>query len=802
MAQAAALNSHLLRNSSPPLIEQSILLAIEALQRQNNPDTRFALQETLSVLPQLKMEMTTSHPDASQLLWSDDGRFLISRGSGLRGESSYQLWDVATGELLEQLPVTVYDGIYDWSDDGRYLILRGWPDETFVFDTVTNRSILSRPDTTFGLAAAFSPDNNLIAYSTDIKVEPNNEESREYAYILVIYDLSASEEIMFKLIEPARERTVASYDAMAFSGDGRYVAGASLLRMDIWDLVTQQIVAQFPLEIDWPEAALFSPDNTYVAVSGFDGTQVWNLAEGFELPLGNPFSGDLQTLRFSADGKYLVAAREERWDAGEGGSWYQGQNGTQVWEMSTGEEVLRLPEVNAGASFIGDTHNLLTINQDDAIQIWNIDARKMLVQSQLNAQRGIAIHPTGDYVAGVDENGTIRIWSPEPFLTTQTISPMTITENYRSPDNLTLVTYSPDGSILATASWEGIVRLWATQTGQEQISITKTRVIRDLVFNPDGTSMIIGGGNYLSPAPDWQAAGFTFIQEIATGQSITLTHDIHVRDVAFAPNGRTFATASNMTQLWDADNGDEIWACAPDIEPLKLLFSPTGDKLIVLAERTIVVCDVGNGQTLKQIQPQGNSQFQQMVLHPDGRLLAVSEPNAVNVWNLETEMIVASFPVDRGKLMFSPNGRYLGTMPLRPSASNSLLTIWETETWQPVLESPERLLNDFAFSPDSHYLALANDKGAAWVLSLPDGREINRLQEHIPTVQVAFNPDGKQIALLGEWEKVLLWRWNPDDWINEACGRLSRNLTQTEWTTYFPGEQHHATCARLPFQNE
>lgn len=800
-AYEAVLNSHLLRGSTPPAIEQSTLLAIEALERQNNPNTRFALQESLAILPQLEMEMETLHPDVRQLLWSGDGRFLLSYSWGSSEASQYQLWDAAAGKLLGKISARAYDSLYDWSADGRYLILDGWPDAPYVFDTTSRESILTLPNPTFSFGAALSPDNSLIAYSTDLKVEPDNDNSHEYSYILVVKNMLTGEEILSKVIEPTRERTVSSYEKIAFSADGRYVAGANFFSMDIWDLTTKQIVGQLPLTVSWPELVLFSTDNAYVGVAGFDGVQVWSLKDGVEVTLQHPLEGVLQTLRFSTDSEYLVGTRQEKWDAGEGGSWYEGKNGTQVWEMATGQEILHLPEVNVGASFISDTHNLLTANEADTIQVWDIDSGKLLIQSQLAEQQSVALHPTEGYIAGVNGKGEIHVWSPEPFFATQTIYPMTVSENYRAPDNLSLMAYFPDGTILATASWDGIIRFWDSETGQEQDVLSGTSTIRKLVFSPSGNNMVIGGGNYPSPAPDWEEVGLTYIQGISTDQFISLTHDIHIKDVAFAPDGHTFATVSNLVQIWNADTGEEIQVCAPDVTPLKIVFSPNGSKLIVLAESVIVVCDAESGETFQQLLPQVNSQFRQMALHPDGHLLAVTESHAVRVWNLETETIVTTLPTSNSKLtVFSPDGRYLGILFDRPSAQNSFLTIWEVGTWQSVMERPERSLYDFAFSPDSNYLALTNQEGVVWVVSLIDGREINRLQDNISKIQIAFRPDGKQIALLGQSEKVVLWTWNPGDWVNEACSRLSKNLTHSEWDTYFYNEPYRATCDSLQSQ--
>jgi WD40 repeat protein len=304
-------------------------------------------------MPKIQLEMKYRHPDASQLLFSEDGRMLISRSDLYTTSSVSRLMDVATGEYQSSLP----SDTYDWSIDTRFLVRGSWPDPPFVFDTLTKETILTLPDQSpFGLEVAFSPNNDLIAYSTSVKTEPENEDSHEYYYIFAVHDLLTDEEILYEIIEPARERTAASYDKIAFSADGRYVAGADLLRMDIWDLTTQQIVTQFQLDVSWPEVVRFTPDGNYIVVAGYDGTQVWNLAEDVEVVLDNPLYGNVQALSLSSDGRYLAVTKQERWNAGEDGAWYEGQNGTQVWDVVTGREVLRLPEANSESSFVEETH--------------------------------------------------------------------------------------------------------------------------------------------------------------------------------------------------------------------------------------------------------------------------------------------------------------------------------------------------------------------------------------------------------------------------------------------------------------
>lgn len=165
-----------------------------------------------------------------------------------------------------------------------------------------------------------------------------------------------------------------------------------------------------------------------------------------------------------------------------------------------------------------------------------------------------------------------------------------------------------------------------------------------------------------------------------------------------------------------------------------------------------------------------------MALHPNGRLLAIAETNTVYIWDMLSNDVVVSLPVPeinrRAKLTFSPDGRYLANMSHWSSDPDRPLTVWESETWQPIMTSSKQRLEDFAFSPDSNALAFANGNGDVWVVEVDSGHEINRLPETIRSDELVFRPDGKQLAILGWGGDVLLWRWNPEDWIIEACERL------------------------------
>jgi WD40 repeat protein len=58
----------------------------------------------------------------------------------------------------------------------------------------------------------------------------------------------------------------------------------------------------------------------------------------------------------------------------------------------------------------------------------------------------------------------------------------------------------------------------------------------------------------------------------------------------------------------------------------------------------------------------------------------------------------------------------------------------------------------------------------------------------------AFSATGRYIAAGADGAPARVWYWKPKDLLEEACSRLSRNLTREEWKTYLPGERYRKTC--------
>lgn len=249
-----------------------------------------------------------------------------------------------------------------------------------------------------------------------------------------------------------------------------------------------------------------------------------------------------------------------------------------------------------------------------------------------------------------------------------------------------------------------------------------------------------------------------------------MRHGAEVTFVAFGPGGKTLLTAGqdNTIRLWDLADGKEIRrfarpaAVAPKPAPPKP--AAKGDKQAEEAavELEAVVQFMAGGRN-------DRSSFS-VALTPDGKTLAASGPNVIQLWEVETgkELRKIEAPASGlSGLLFSPDGKTLAAR-----AADGALVLWSAETgkeFRQIKPAPRPKQDGFviilgggeadppgmAFTPDGKALAASatdynKDQAvhSVKIWDLESGKEIQRIKApgDADASAVAVAPGGKILA--------------------------------------------------------
>jgi WD40 repeat protein len=557
-------------------------------------------------------------------------------------------------------------------------------------------------------SVAVSPDGRLLA-------------SRGLDGVVRVWELASGKEVAGFRLPYGGNWT----DTVSFAPDGRHLAaaadvGPSSSAVLVWDVASGREAYRIGVPDGRLSAVAFSPDGKTLAGVTHAVVRLWDPATGAELRRLAGHADEIEQITFAPDGKLLATGSRDKT--------------VRFWDPATGKEVRRLkgelalaadmdlglwggrgggPRVKQrgvlALAFSPDGRLFATVASGERMfRIWDAASGKELPPFPVDYREltTLIFHPDHKTLISGAWDGMVRMWD---------VAGRKEVRRFRGQDSRVLsFALTPDGKTLAVGGCRS-VRLWDPASGQELVARAgHHRAVSGLVFSPDGRRIATAAADAESIVCLWDAATGAAVRRLQLPSS-------HVGLMEFAADGKTLIVGQGPILLYDTVAGKAVLH-SPRTPMWTWQFRAPDGRLLVCDNAnqngTLILRDVQTGQEVRRL-PCPPRSVSACVSSDDGRLLAAAfhtEPRTVLVWDVVSARQL--FECRAGgetfmALAFSPGGKTLAV-----GGTDGAVHLWEVATGRErrCFRGHRGGVSALTFSPDGRRLASGGEDtlGMVW----------------------------------------------------------------------------------------
>ena len=578
---------------------------------------------------------------------SPDGKTLISSDS----EGQVQMWDISTAKL--------------------HSTLRGPQKITnAVFVATANGITLANEEHRHIRLWKFSPN------TTEPIVTDTNSDSK-FGYGTVVMTLS-----------PDATRLAAT------SSDEH-----EIYPIWLWDANTGELLFTLEGHTRWIRALVFSPDSkTLASGDGGNTIRLWDMDTRTPRATFKISEWGFHTLTLSPNGKLLASGsndgRVRLWDAT-----VKKQAGWSTFGKYVPTLTLRGHKNRVSAlAFSPDGKTLITGSHDGSIRAWDttIGSKRFTSLGHFGNPLGLVFSETGSTLTSVHLTPN---WSGVQLKDWDVSTGNQLSIHFLHT-NGAFGTISPDGKTIITDDYwkHNITQLWDVKAKRVRTALKgrpkkrkpmRTSFRAGFTFSPDGTTVASGGQDNVVRLWDTtarQPSGLKkFFGVFTDNRSPRLTiqgHTVHVRTLAFSPDGKMLAGGSNdsTVYLWDAHTGTKFSTFMAHTDRISALaFSPDG-KTLASGSQSGEIC---LWDTVNETKDSANiitprATVSKLLFSPDGKILVSGNgKGTIQLWDVHTGKLLSThightYPIR--VMLFSSDGKTLAS-----GSNDGTILLWEWE---------------------------------------------------------------------------------------------------------------------------